>query len=83
MVNEQEKTSDKIINNNICNFFCKCGDWAIINDQHLFYLSRFKNSSLSEDAMSTVVRKFYKKSKISIYTVAFDVNYNYRFKFYF
>lgn len=81
MVNEKEKTSDKIINNNICDFFCKCGDWAIINEVSCNGCST--NVYINYVAMSTVVRKFYKKSKISIYTVAFDVNYNYRFKFYF
>ena len=81
MVNEQEKTSDKIINNNICNFFCKWGDWAIINEVSCNGCST--NVYINYVAMSTVVRKFYKKSKISIYTVAFDVNYNYWFKFYF
>ena len=74
MVNEQEKTSDKIINNNICNFFCKWGDWAIINEVSCNGCST--NVYINYVAMSTVVRKFYKKSKISIYTVAFDVNYN-------
>ncbi len=62
-------------------FFCKCGDWAIINEVSCNGCST--NVYINYVAMSTVVRKFYKKSKISIYTVAFDVNYNYRFKFYF
>ena len=62
-------------------FFCKWGDWAIINEVSCNGCST--NVYINYVAMSTVVRKFYKKSKISIYTVAFDVNYNYRFKFYF
>ena len=61
--------------------FCKWGDWAIINEVSCNGCST--NVYINYVAMSTVVRKFYKKSKISIYTVAFDVNYNYRFKFYF
>lgn len=61
MVNEQEKTSDKIINNNICNFFCKCGDWAIINEVSCNGCST--NVYINYVAMSTVVRNFIKKVK--------------------
>lgn len=80
MVNEQEKRVIRLLTI-IYVIFCKCGDWAIINEVSCNGCST--NVYINYVAMSTVVRKFYKKSKISIYTVAFDVNYNYRFKFYF